>query len=305
MRKAILVFLGRLCESPDDRRFHDYQSRKEERRKQSAVSKSSKSITFDIGDTLPYSHLNTTKSEHKHANVNAYEVDVVTDPPYELDTTCLDSKQQSRYDIFKGMYADILYRWEFYVQRSELVKTMRTHSKVANRGSVFTKPVMSGPLVSNEVDYTDLFKVEFKVCDAPQTIADTKSQVTKKAGGVFQSPSFNDASLIHSKHMLETFNQTAAARYRGSEPNVIVPNRNSMAVNLSTVPRVSNRYLTKCESADVPKSPSITVLDSPKRTMNSDFQCVICRREASKIVSKLKLVEYILTGIGRNREIFY
>ena len=40
------------------------------------------------------------------------------------DTQILSPSQTLRYNIFKSMYADILYRWELLMQRCEIVKTI-------------------------------------------------------------------------------------------------------------------------------------------------------------------------------------
>ena len=272
----------RQCESPDDKRFHDYHLKRIERHKIPLHVKplQQKPIEFEIGEMSPSSHQDQKSFDgfQLEENFNSTELDDVM--PEFLDAYCLDPKEQFRYDVFKNMYADILYRWEFFIQRSEIVKTIRSHSKTINCGSVFSssRQRTGDNKEPSLVDYSDLFKVRFQVKEPMSLTVEPRSPISKKA--FYQSPSFTDTS--QSSQMLENFKKsTAAARNRGSEPNVginkiLMNQNNTMRQNWSAQSKQTSNVERDKEPSKLGKLSRVE--KDTTRGKIAEFYCVICRQ---------------------------
>ena len=193
-----------------------------------------------------------------------------------VDVFILDAKQQFRYDIFKSMYADILYRWELLIQRSEVAKTIRAKTPLNNTGSA---------LYSNteNLQYSDLFRVQFRRRGPEDDMLVSTSPVSRT---LYQSPSVIEWSS--SSQVFENFIGSRSSLPRSSEPSMskhplLIP-QNSLVQSSSgnatpPVPRDVRSKKKREPQCSLPEIDDYRSAVEDSDAMMPEHYCVICRRE--------------------------
>ena len=254
-----------VCESPDDKRLQkywatDYGDIRVQKAESGVCENSPAGVTAKEGS------LENGNLHHQNRLHSIEDALCVVE-----DTRILSPNQTLRYNIFKSMYADILYRWELLMQRCEVVKKIDSQCFRNSKSSSDERSTFD----DNDNCYKILFVPKAELVSLPSP-KDRRYRMIK------HSPSYQEPAN-NLNPIFEAFLSSNSSRARNSEPVVH-----------RTLLKTSSKNQFKDEVPVDEVSANSQTVDA-NREKFLQFFCVVCREEVSeKRIGSILQLKFIL-----------